>query len=160
MGLPTFLWHQQQQYQPFYFRLLFPSKSEFHVARFFHELSDLLTPFERTLSSLVSPMWCPLTSPAFQFRFALWWNFFGNHELEAVIKCFNASQFLRDLLQAPEKPYSSRKFLYFGEKLGIERLQQLQEQIVQYFFQSGWIRLSQLILDSFPVKSVLNVQKC
>lgn len=160
LALSVFLFHQKQFYQSRYFQVLLNPNSQFHVECFFQELTELVTPFDAQLNALINTTGCPITSPPFQFRFALWWKFFGPSKLENAIAQFNDSPFLHPLLKAPKKKYSSRKFLYFVKKLGITRLQELQTQIIQQLVQTGWIKISQLILDSFPVKSVLNVQKC
>lgn len=143
-----------------YFQLLVKPKSDFHVERFFSELSGLLEDFYEHLMDIPKTIGRSLTDVCFQFRFSLWWKFFGPKELENAVELYNDSLFLKKTLGDPGAPYSSRKLLYFVEKLGTDHLQAMQEKLIHDFFIKGYIRFTTLIVDSFPVKSFLNTQKC
>jgi len=97
---------------------------------------------------------------SFQFRWLVWWKFFGPKDLQTAIRTFNQSKTLKNLLRAPAKPYSREIFRGFRQKLGAGMLERLQSLLIEQFERQGLLSGLILIVDSFPVKSFLNTTKC
>ena len=155
-----FLFKQRGRYKKWYLILLIGSNTDFRVDRFFKEMESQFNHFYYGLKQLIAKVGRPLTDPRFQFRFLIWWKFFGPKQLATAIRKLNNSPDLKTILKAPINEYTSKKFHYFRKKLGACRLEKMQEILIQNFQFQGFLKWKTIIVDSFPVKSFLNTQKC
>jgi hypothetical protein len=155
-----FLSLQFRQFRTWYRTLLLQPEAPLRVQRFFIELDPVLHHFYPLLDRLKCPRGRPATDYRFQFRWLLWWKFFGPRVLQHAIRVFNHSSLLHTVLRAPTHPYSREIFHGFRKKLGPDVLEHLQALVLQDFTRQGLLSWRLLIVDSFPVKSFLNTVKC
>jgi len=151
---------QFRQFRTWYRTLLLQPEAPLRVQRFFIELDPVLQRFYPLLDRLKCPRGRPATDYRFQFRWLLWWKFFGPRVLQQAIRVFNHSSFLHTVLRAPAHPYSREIFHGFRKKLGAGPLERMQALLIQGFARQGLLNWRLLIVDSFPVKSFLNTVKC
>ena len=100
------------------------------------------------------------TDYCFQFRFLIWWKFFGSNVLQKAIREYNESEFLKKLLKGPACDYTREQFHYFRKKLSTEKLEQWGTELILEMINNKKLSLKTIIIDSFPIKSYLNTQKC
>ena len=155
-----FMLKQNHQYRKWYRLFLINPDSPTRIKRFFIELNPVWQRFYPLLEGLKKHRGRPPTDYRFQFRWLIWWKFFGPKILQQAIRLFNQSAFLQRLLQAPQKAYSREIFQSFRQKLGTGLLQRLQEELIQQFETQGLLDWKTLIIDSLPVCSFLNTTKC
>lgn len=155
-----FLSVQNRRYRTWYRTLLINPEAPLRVQRFFLELEPVFQQFYPLLDHLKSQLGRPITDLYFQFRWLVWWKFFGPTELQPAIRLFNHSTSLPKILGAPAKPYSRDIFRSFRQKLGAGLLEHLQGLLIDQFERQGLLSGLILIVDSFPVKSFLNTVKC
>ena len=149
--LLIFLSLKLRKYQKWYQILLINPDSQLRVHRFFIEMEPIFKRFYPRLEKLVNKKGAPLTDINFQFRWLIWWKFFGQKKLQTALRLFNESQFLREVLRAPGKKYTRYKFKTFREKLGGEQLKLMQEEMVLTFHARGLLKWVTIIIDSFPL---------
>ncbi len=155
-----FLSLQFRQFRTWYRTLLLHPEAPLRVQRFFIEMHPVLQPFYPLLDPLNASRGRPATDYRFQFRWLLWWKFFGPPILQHAIRTFNHSSFLHTVLGAPSRLYSREIFHGFRHKLGDGALERMQALVLQNFTRQGLLSWRLLIVDSFPVKSFLNTVKC
>ena len=155
-----FLSLQIRQFRTWYRVLLLHPEAPLRVQRFFLEMDPVFHRFYPLLDRLKSPRGRPATDYRFQFRWLVWWKFFGPPILQQAIRAFNHSPFLHTVLRAPTHLYSREIFHGFRQKLGAGPLERMQALLIQEFTRQGLLNWRLLIVDSFPVKSFLNTVKC
>ncbi|MFQ5821769.1 MAG: hypothetical protein ACE5I5_17420, partial [Candidatus Heimdallarchaeota archaeon] len=155
-----FLSLQTHRYRKWYRVLLINPDAPLRVQRFFLEMEPVFQRFYPLLDRLKCRRGRPATDYRFQFRWMVWWKFFGPQKLQQALRTFNQSQFLPNLLRAPSKLYSREIFHSFRKKLGDATLERMQALLIQWFEHRGLLDWGILIVDSFPVKSFLNTVKC
>jgi len=155
-----FLSIQNRRYRTWYRTLLINPEAPLRIQRFFLEMDPVFQRFYPLLDHLKSPRGRPITDLSFQFRWLVWWKFFGPTELQPAIRMFNHSTSLQKILRAPVKPYSRDIFRGFRQKLGAGLLEHLQGLLIDQFERQGLLSGLFLLVDSFPVKSFLNTAKC
>lgn len=158
--LLIFCLKNQRKYKIWYKTLLIHPESELRVQRFFIEIESTLKKLYPLLGELKEKKGRPITDPEFQFRFLIWWKFFCPEKLEVAIRRLNESTFLKKVLKMPIECYSSKRFKYFSKKLGSGKIKNMQGELIRKFEMKGLLKLKEVIIDSFPVKSILNTQKC
>lgn len=158
--LLTFCLKNQKKYKIWYKTLLVHPESDLRIERFFIEMEPTLKTLYPLLETLKEKKGRPITNPEFQFRFLIWWKFFCPEKLEVAIRRLNESTFLKKVLKMPIDVYSSKRFKYFSKKLGSGKIKNMQSELVHKFEMKGLLKLKEAIVDSFPVKSILNTQKC
>lgn len=104
-----FLFKQSRRYQKWYIILLITPNTDFRVERFFKEMKPQLDRFYPALKQLIAKVGRPLTDPRFQFRFLIWWKFFGPQKLTTAIRKLNHLPDLKIILKAPVQEYTSKK---------------------------------------------------
>ena len=123
-------------------------------------VNSVLELFKQKLLALAKSKTKKMTDPVFQFRFILWWKYFGPKKLSEAIRTFNATPVLQRILKAPAKPYTRFIFRGFYTKITADFMDDLLTELVNRLCSwknIGWITI---VLDSFPVKSFLNTVKC
>ena len=155
-----FLSLQIRQFRTWYRVLLLQPEAPLRVQRFFLEMDPVVQRFYPLLDRLKCSRGRPATDYRFQFRWLVWWKFFGPQILQQAIRAFNHSPFLHTVLRAPSHLYSREIFHGFRKKLGAGPLERMQALVIQDFARQGLLNWRLLIVDSFPVKSFLNTVKC
>ena len=155
-----FLSVQNRRYRMWYRILLINPEAPLRIQRFFLEMEPVFKRFYPLLDRLKSKLGRPITDLYFQFRWLAWWKFFGPKKLQTAIRTFNHSPSLNQLLRAPAAPYSREIFHGFRKKLGAGILERMQTLLLTQFERQGLLSWRLLIVDSFPLKSVLNTVKC
>ncbi len=155
-----FLSLQIRQFRIWYRVLLLQPEAPLRVQRFFLEMESVFHRFYPLLDHLKCPRGRPATDYRFQFRWLVWWKFFGPPILQQALRAFNHSPFLHTVLRAPSHLYSREIFHGFRKKLGAGPLERMQALVLQDFARQGLLNWRLLIVDSFPVKSFLNTVKC
>lgn len=156
----TFLFRDWFKIRRWYLIILINPESHVRVFRFFKEMNSILKKFYPLLEELISHRGRNPVDFKFQFRFLIWWKFFNRKTLNQAIRELNSSEFLRKLLDCPVKTYSREIFHTFRKKVESSTLEVMQEELISEFFNKKILDLKTIILDSFPVKSILNTQKC
>ena len=119
-----FVLPQTIKYRNLYFRLLLDNKGNLRVERFFKEIEVILKRFYPYLDSLKSKKGRKATDYCFQFRWIIWWKFFGPDILQKALRVYNESNFLKHLLNGPPVEYTREKFHYFRKKLSGDIIEQ------------------------------------
>ena len=133
---------------------------EFQVRQFFLRINKPLKKIYPLLDTLYSHYGRPPVDYHFQFRFLLWWKFFGSSVLEEALETLNESTNLKTILQCPTIRYTAEVLKSFMKKLTEDVFGQIQMILLQEIETKIPIDYSELSIDSFPVKSPLNTQKC
>ena len=155
-----FLSVQNRRYRKWYLQLLINPDAPLRIQRFFIEMEPVFKRFYPLLARLKNKLGRPPMNYFFQFRWLVWWKFFGPTTLQTAIRVFNHSKSLKKLLRAPAKPYSRDIFRSFRQKLGDGMLERMQDLLIEQFERQGLLSGLILIVDSLPVKSFLNTAKC
>ena len=156
----TFLFSDWIKIKKWYLTILINPESNVRVVRFFKEMNSVLKNFYPMLDDLVNERGRKPIDFKFQFRFLIWWKFFNQNTLNQAIREFNSSVFLKKVLESPIDHYSREIFHTFRKKLESSALEIMQEKLISEFLNMKILNLKTIIFDSFPVKSVLNAQKC
>ena len=151
---------QTYKYRKWYINLLISPTSNFRVERFFNEMETIFKKFYPYLKSLNENKGRKPTDYCFQFRWLIWWKFFGSNVLQKALREYNESEFLRNLLKGPATAYTREKFHYFRKKLSSEKIEQWGTELILEMINDKKLSLKTIIMDSFPIKSYLNTQKC
>ena len=133
---------------------------EFQVKQFFVRLEEPLKKIYPLLDSLYEQRGRSPVDYHYQFRFLLWWKFFGSPVLEESLETLNSSENLKQVLQCPPIQYTAEIFKGFLKKLTEDIFSQIQLVLLEEIETRIPIDYSELSIDSFPVKSPLNTQKC
>lgn len=156
----TFLFSDWIKIKKWYLTILINPESNVRVVRFFKEMNSVLKQFYPMLDILINERGRKPVDFKFQFRFLIWWKFFNQNPLNQAIREFNSSMFLKKALKSPIDHYSREIFHTFRKKLDSSVLEEMQEKLISDFLNMKILNLKTIIFDSFPVKSVLNAQKC
>ena len=151
---------QTYKYRKWYLLLLMDNQGDFRVNRFFKEMESVFKKIYPYLVSLNCKKGRKPTDYCFQFRWLIWWKFFGSNVLQKAIREYNESEFLKKILKGPVNLYTREQFHYFRKKLSTEKLEQWGTELILEMINNKAISLKTIILDSFPIKSYLNTQKC
>lgn len=151
---------QTYKYRKWYLTLLISPKDDFRVLRFFKEMEGIFKKFYPYLQSLNENKGRKATDYCFQFRWLIWWKFFGSNVLQKALREYNESEFLKNVLQGPSITYTREKFHYFRKKLSSEKIEQWGTELILELIKNKRLSLKTIIMDSFPIKSYLNTQKC
>ena len=155
-----FLLPQTIKYRKWYLKLLVDSKSNFRTERFFKEMNNIFKRFYPYLESLKQKRGRKPTDFCFQFRWMIWWRFFGSYILQKALREYNESEFLKILLGGPAYEYTREQFHDFRKKLSPEIIEQWGTELILELVNNNISILKTIIMDSFPIKSYLNTQKC
>lgn len=158
--LLVFLYGKWQRYTNWYQVLLINPHSQFRVHRFFTELDPVIDDFQPHLQVLLASTGHPLTDVAFQLRWLIWWKFFGPRTLQKALRVFQESDFLQVLLRAPAGDYTREIFHTFRKKLEAQALDAMMDDLISTIDEAGLLDWKTAIVDSAPLKSYLNTQKC
>lgn len=155
-----FLLPQTIKYRKWYLKLLIDSKSNFRTERFFKEMNSIFKKFYPYLESLKQKRGRKPTDYCFQFRWLIWWRFFGSYILQKALREYNESEFLKKLLDGPAYEYTREQFHNFRKKLSPDIIEQWGTELILEIVNKNTSILKTIIMDSFPIKSYLNTQKC
>jgi len=151
---------QTYKYRKWYLTLLISPKDDFRALRFFKEMEGIFKKFYPFLQSLNENKGRKATDYCFQFRWLIWWKFFGSNVLQKALREYNESEFLRNILKGPATAYTREKFHYFRKKLSSEKIEQWGTELILEMINNKTLNIKTIIMDSFPIKSYLNTQKC
>ena len=159
-GLLTFLFKRNQYLQLQLKQLPKTFIVEFQVKQFFLRIGKPLTNIYSLLDTLYSHYGRPPVDYHFQFRFLLWWKFFGSQVLGEALETLNESINLKTILRCPPIHYTAEVLKSFMKKLTEDVFSQIQMFLLEEIETKIPIDYSELAIDSFPVKSLLNTQMC
>lgn len=148
------------KFRKWYFLLLLDPKSNFRVTRFFSELEPIFIRIYPSLRTLINKKGRKPVDYCFQFRWLIWWKFFGSSVLQKAFREFNRSDFLKKTLNCPVNTYSREVFHYFRKKIKSEEIEQWGSDLIKEFHKHKLITFKTIVIDSFPIKSYLNTSKC
>ena len=151
---------QTYKYRKWYLNLLINPTSNFRVGRFFKEMEQVFKKFYPYLNSLNENKGRKATDYCFQFRWLIWWKFFGSNVLQKALREYNESEILKNILKGPSTAYTREKFHYFRKKLSSEKIEQWGTELILEMINNKTLNIKTIIMDSFPIKSYLNTQKC
>ena len=151
---------QTYNYRKWYLKILVTPTSNFRVERFFKEMEQVFKKFYPYLNSLNANKGRKATDYCFQFRWLMWWKFFGSNVLQKALREYNESEFLKKVLQGPSTVYTREKFHYFRKKLSSEKIEQWGTELILEMINNKILNIKTIIMDRFPIKSYLNTQKC
>lgn len=151
---------QTYKYRKWYLKLLIDYQSNFRIERFFREMNSIFKKFYPYLESLKNKRGRKSTDYCFQFRWLIWWKFFGSNVLQKALREYNESEFLKKLLNGPAYDYTRERFHYFRKKLSTGIIEKWGTDLIFELVNKKIFNLKTIIIDSFPIKSYLNTQKC
>ena len=151
---------QTYKYRKWYLILLINDQGNFRVERFFKEMEGIFKQFYPFLNTLKNKRGRKPVDYCFQFRWLIWWKFFGSNVLLKALREYNESEFLIKLLKGPVHTYTREQFHYFRKKLDSQKLEEWGTDLILEMINNKILTLKTIIIDSFPIKSYLNSQKC
>lgn len=155
-----FLFSKVKFYKKRYKRLLINPNELQRVQIFF----DSIEPALKKIYKILKPLHCKRgrksTDYCFQFRWLLWWKFFGSPVLQNALDKFNENLTLKKILRAPDKLYTREIFHGFRKKVGDYKLEQIQGILLKEIGKIHDINWETVVIDSFPIDSYLNTTKC
>ena len=151
---------QTYKYRKWYLNLLLNDQGNFRVERFFKEMEDIFEQIYPYFNSLKNKKGRKPVDYCFQFRWLIWWKFFGSNVLQKALREYNESEFLKKLLKGPICAYTREQFHYFRKKISTEKIEQWGTELILEMINNKTLSLKTIIIDSFPIKSYLNTQKC
>ena len=80
---------QTYKYRKWYLLLLMDNQGDFRVNRFFKEMESVFKKIYPYLESLKSKKGRKDTYYCFEFRWLIWWKFFGNNVLQKALREYN-----------------------------------------------------------------------
>jgi len=158
--ISIFLFNRETSYKKKYKQLLkYPNKPQ-RVQIFFNKIKPVLEEIYKEFDPLYCKRGRKPTNYCFQFRWLLWWKFFGSPVLSTALKEFNENSNLHEILRAPAKIYTREIFHGFRKKLeecNFEKIQTILLKEIDKLHKMDW---NTLVIDSFPIESYLNTTKC
>lgn len=155
-----FLFCKMATYKNCYLELLIEPNDPQRVQIFFTTIEPTLKKIYKEFKPLYCKHGRKSTDYNFQFRWLLWWKFFGSPVLAEALREFNRNANLRRILRAPDKRYTREIFHGFRKKLGESKLEQLQSILLKEISKIYDISWETVVIDSFPIDSYLNTTKC
>jgi len=129
------------------------------IRQFFNTLQPVLKVLYLVVDKLDKKKGRKATDRRYQFRFVLWWKFFAPVPVQTAVERVNSSPELKQILGAPEKPYTRYSLRRFLQDLGEEGFLKMILLTVVILGKKGIINASKVVMDSFPVYSFLNSAK-
>ncbi len=158
--ISIFLFCQKTSYKKKYLKLLIDPNELQRVQLFFETIKSPLKEIYKLLKPLNFKRGRKPTNYCFQFRWLLWWKFFGPRKLSRAIDIFNENDTLRKILCAPDKLHSREIFHGFRKKLNEGKLEQIQAVLLKKINNLHKLNFDTLVFDTFPINSPLNNSKC
>ena len=155
-----FLFCKKNTYKKRYLELLIEPNYPQRVQIFFTTIEPALKKIYKELKPLYCKRGRIPTDYCFQFRWLLWWKFFGSPVLAEALSHFNRNTNLRKILRAPDKQYTREIFHGFRKKLQECKLEQIQSILLKEIGKLHNINWDTVVIDSFPIDSYLNTSKC
>lgn len=158
--ISIFLFCQKTSYKKKYKELLIKPNELQRILLFFKTIKSPLKEVYKLLKPLNCKRGRKPTDYCFQFRWFIWWKFFGPRKLSRAIDIFNENDTLRKILCAPDKLYSREIFHGFRKKLEDGKLEQIQAVLLKKIDNLHKLNFNTLVFDTFPINSPLNDSKC
>jgi len=149
-----------EHYRILYQEVFYDSQSLERVRNFFKKIEPALKSLYPIVDGLNKKRGRPATDRRFQLRFIIWWKFFAPLPQQTAVNRFNSSPELRKILGAPLNPYTRSSLRRFLKDLGEENMVKMTAKLLGKLLKKRMIDTSKVVLDSFPVYSYLNMQKC
>ena len=149
-----------EHYRILYQEVFYDCQSLERVRNFFKKIEPALKSLYPIVDSLNKKRGRPATDRRFQLRFIIWWKFFAPLPQQTAVNRFNSSPELRMILKAPPNPYTRSSLRRFLKDLGEENIVKMTAKLLGKLIKKKILDTSKVVLDSFPVYSYLNMQKC
>lgn len=130
------------------------------VQEFFLMLRPVLQCCYKVIDTMKKKTGRPPTNLHFQFNVFIFWKVFCPGPIRTVIETVNTSPELQEVLGAPKKPYTESSFYRFKNKLSARPVHTMVLIMLTICFKEGIIKKTKAVIDSFPLYSKLNTQKC
>ena len=151
---------RSEYYKHLYQNVLWDSYSLERIRLFFQKIDPLLKLMYPIVDKLDKRRGRPATNRRFQLRFTIWWKFFAPGSQNNAVNRLNKSPELQQILEAPVNPYTRASLRRFLKDVGEEGFRRMGFFLGLKLLKKGIIDTSKVVLDSFPVYSYLNKQKC
>jgi hypothetical protein len=136
-------------------KLAFPE-----IARFFDVMQKDLEKLYPIVDGAKAATGRPPLCHHFQFRFLVFYFLSGFPSLFDAREFINSSIEWQDILHMPVKTYHGSTLSRFLERVGEETYQHIESCLIRLLLKHRLVTLKTVIIDSFPVISHLNTQKC
>ncbi|MHA2306547.1 MAG: hypothetical protein ACXACU_14270 [Candidatus Hodarchaeales archaeon] len=156
----TIVYVRSEYYKHLYKNVLWDSYSLERIRLFFQKIELLLKLMYPIVDKLNRRRGRPATDRRFQLRFVIWWKFFSPGSQKNAVDRLNKSPELQQILEAPVNPYTRASLRRFLKDVGEEGFRRMGFLLGLKLFKKGILDTSKVVLDSFPVYSYLNKNKC